>query len=169
MFDIIVIGGGVSGMTATLYALRNGKKVLLLEGEGIGGQIAQSPKVENFPTVKQISGSKLSDDLFEQITELGAEFEFDTVAKIETEDGIFTVYGEFGTYDSKSVIIANGVKHRKLNLPNEEELIGKGVYYCAICDGPFYASKEVTLIVDGNKALQYALLLIDISFLDDVL
>ena len=162
MYDIIVIGGGVSGMTATLYALRNGKKVLLLEGEGIGGQIAQSPKVENFPTVKQISGSKLSDDLFEQITDLGAEFEFDTVARIEKEDDVFTVYGEFGTYDGKSVIIANGVKHRKLNLPNEEDLIGKGVYYCAICDGPFYASKEVTLIGDGNTALQYALLLSDI-------
>lgn len=162
MYDIIVIGGGVSGMTATLYALRNGKKVLLLEGEGIGGQIAQSPKVENFPTVKQISGSKLSDDLFEQITELGAEFEFDTVNKVEKKDDIFTVYSEFGTYDSRSVIIANGVKHRKLNLPNEENLIGKGVYYCAICDGPFYASKEATLIGDGNTALQYALLLSDI-------
>lgn len=162
MYDIVVIGGGVSGMTATLYALRNGKKVLLLEGEGIGGQIAQSPKVENFPTVKQISGSKLSDDLFEQITELGAEFEFDTVTKVEKNNDVFTIYGEFGTYDSKSVIIANGVKHRKLRLPNEENLIGKGVYYCAICDGPFYASKEATLIGDGNTALQYALLLSDI-------
>ena len=162
MYDIIVIGGGVSGMTAALYALRNGKSVLLLEGEGIGGQIAQSPKVENFPTVKQISGSKLSDDLFQQITDHGAEFEFDTIKKVEKNDDVFTVYGEFGTYDGRSVIIANGVKHRKLNLPNEEQLIGKGVYYCAICDGPFYASKEVTLIGDGNTALQYALLLSDI-------
>lgn len=162
MYDIIVIGGGVSGMTATLYALRNGKKVLLLEGEGIGGQIAQSPKVENFPTVKQISGSKLSDDLFEQITALGAEFEFDTIKSIDKVDDTFIVNGEFSKYQSKSVIIANGVKHRKLNLPHEEEFIGKGVYYCAICDGPFYASKEVTLIGDGNTALQYALLLSDI-------
>ena len=162
MYDLVVVGGGVSGMTAALYALRNGKKVLLLEGEGIGGQIAQSPKVENFPTIKQISGSKLSDDLFEQITALGVEFEFDTVNKIEKEDNVFTTFGEYNNYESRSVIIANGVKHRKLNLPNEEQFIGKGVYYCAICDGPFYASKEVTLIGDGNTALQYALLLSDI-------
>lgn len=162
MYDLVVVGGGVSGMTAALYALRNGKKVLLLEGEGIGGQIAQSPKVENFPTIKQISGSKLSDDLFEQITALGVEFEFDTVNKIEKEDNVFTIFGEYNNYESRSVIIANGVKHRKLNLPNEEQFIGKGVYYCAICDGPFYASKEVTLIGDGNTALQYALLLSDI-------
>jgi len=162
MIDIIVIGGGVSGMTSALYALRNGKKVLLIEGNGIGGQIAQSPKVENFPTVKQISGSKLSDDLFEQITALGVEFEFDTIEKIEKVDGIFKVFGEFQTYEGKSVIIANGVKHRKLRLENEENLIGKGVYYCAICDGPFYAGREVTLIGDGNTALQYALLLSDL-------
>ena len=162
MYDLVVVGGGVSGMTAALYALRNGKKVLLLEGEGIGGQIAQSPKVENFPTIKQISGSKLSDDLFEQITALGVEFEFDTVNNIEKEDNVFTIFGEYNNYESRSVIIANGVKHRKLNLPNEEQFIGKGVYYCAICDGPFYASKEVTLIGDGNTALQYGLLLSDI-------
>ena len=94
MYDIVVIGGGVSGMTATLYGLRNGKKVLLLEGESIGGQIAQSPKVENFPTVKQISGSKLSDDLFEQITALGAEFEFDNVHKVEKKDEVKVTLGE---------------------------------------------------------------------------
>ena len=83
MYDIIVIGSGVSGMTAALYALRNNKKVLLIEGNSVGGQIAQSPKVENYPTVKNISGSKLSDDLFEQITMHGAEFEFDTIEKVE--------------------------------------------------------------------------------------
>lgn len=162
MFDIIVIGGGVSGMTATLYALRNNKKVLLIEGVSVGGQIAQSPKVENYPTHKQISGAKLSDDLFEQITELGAEFEFDNINSIEKNGDTFCVLGEFGSYESKAVIIATGVKHRKLRLPNEEELIGNGIYYCAICDGPFYKDKDVTLIGDGNTALQYALMLSDI-------
>lgn len=162
MFDIIVIGSGVAGMTAALYALRNNKTVLVIEGTSIGGQIAQSPKVENYPTHKQISGVKLSEDLFEQITNLGAEFEFDEVIKVEKNDGKFTVIGEFGNYESKAVIIANGVKHRKLKLHNEEDLIGKGVYYCAICDGPFYAGKDVTLIGDGNTALQYALMLSDI-------
>jgi len=162
MFDIIVIGGGVSGMTATLYALRNNKKVLLIEGASVGGQIAQSPKVENYPTVKQISGAKLSDDLFEQVTDLGAEFEFDNITGVEKKGDTFYVTGEFGCYESKSVIIANGVKHRKLKLDKEEDFIGNGIYYCAICDGPFYKDKDVTLIGDGNTALQYALLLSDI-------
>lgn len=162
MYDIIVIGGGVSGMTSALYSLRNGKKVLLIEGEAVGGQIAQSPKVENFPSIKQISGAKLSDDLFEQISALGVDFEFDKIEGITKEKDIFTVKGEFGKYQSKAVIIATGVKHRKLKLPNEENLIGHGVYYCALCDGPFYNGKEVTLIGDGNTALQYALLLSDI-------
>lgn len=162
LFDIVIIGGGVSGMTSALYALRNGKKVLLIEGEGIGGQIAQSPRVENFPTHKEIAGAKLSEELFEQISALGVEFEFDVIESIEPTGKHFLVKGEFDTYQTKSVIIANGVKHRKLRLPNEEQLIGHGVYYCAICDGPFFADKEVTLIGDGNTALQYALLLSNI-------
>lgn len=162
MYDIIVIGGGVSGMTSALYSLRNGKKVLLIEGEAVGGQIAQSPKVENFPSIKQISGAKLSDDLFEQISALGVEFEFDKIEGLTKENDVFKVKGEFGEYEAKAVIIATGVKHRKLKLPNEEDLIGHGVYYCALCDGPFYNGKEVTLIGDGNTALQYALLLSDI-------
>lgn len=162
MYDIIVIGGGVSGMTSALYSLRNGKKVLLIEGESVGGQIAQSPKVENYPTIKQTSGAKLSEDLFDQISALGVDFEFDKIESIEKVDNIFTVKGEFGEYQSKAVIIATGVKHRKLRLPNEDDLVGHGVYYCALCDGPFYAGKEVTLIGDGNTALQYALLLSDI-------
>ena len=161
MYDIIVVGGGVSGMTSALYALRNGKKVLLIEGSTIGGQIAQSPKVENYPTHMTISGAKLSEDLFEQITNLGVDFEFDNIEFIDKSD-TFHLKGEFGEYEGKSVIIANGVKHRKLRLPNEEDLIGHGVYYCALCDGPFYTGKEVTLIGDGNTALQYALLLSDI-------
>lgn len=162
MYDIVIIGGGVSGMTSALYALRNGKKVLLIEGESIGGQIAQSPRVENYPTHKEISGMKLGEELFDQISALGVEFEFDIIQKIDKVGDFFYVKGEFGEYQSKSVIVANGVKHRKLNLPNEEKLIGKGVYYCAICDGPFYEGKEVTLIGDGNTALQYALLLSNI-------
>lgn len=162
MYDIIVIGGGVSGMTAALYSLRNGKKVLLIEGDSVGGQIAQSPKVENYPTIKQISGAKLSEDLFDQISALGVDFEFDKIESIEKVDNKFILKGEFGEYEGLSVIVATGVKHRKLRLPNEEDLIGHGVYYCAICDGPFYAGKEVTLIGDGNTALQYALLLSDI-------
>ena len=162
MYDIIIIGSGVSGMTAALYSLRNGKKVLLIEGESIGGQIAQSPRVENYPTHKEISGLQLGEELFNQISDLGVEFEFDAIETVDKVGDYFIVKGEFGEYKSKSVIIANGVKHRKLRLPNEEKFIGKGIYYCAICDGPFFEGKEVTLIGDGNTALQYALLLSNI-------
>ena len=162
MYDIIVIGGGMAGMSACLYALRNGKKTLLIEGSSIGGQIAQSPKVENYPTKMQISGEQLSEEVFEQITALGVDFECDNISKIEKIDNVFHVKGEFGEYQGYSVIIANGVKHRKLRLENEDKLIEHGVYYCAICDGPFYKDKEVTLIGDGNTALQYALLLSNI-------
>lgn len=162
MFDVIIIGGGVSGMTSALYCLRNGKKVLIIEGESIGGQIAQSPRVENYPTKKEISGAKLSEELFDQISALGVEFEFDNIAHIEQGDKCFHLTGEFDSYTAKSVIIANGVKHRKLGFDNEDKLVGHGVYYCALCDGPFFAGKEVTLIGDGNTALQYALLLSNI-------
>ncbi len=161
MFDIIVIGGGVAGMTAALYALRNNKSVLLIEGTSIGGQIAQSPRVENYPSIKKIAGSELTDNMFEQISNLGAEFEFDNIEHIEKVDNVFKLTGEFANYESRAVIIANGVKHRKLRLPNEDDLIGHGVYYCALCDGPFYKGKDVTLIGDGNTALQYALMLSD--------
>ena len=153
----------MAGMTACLYALRNGKKTLLIEGSSIGGQIAQSPKVENYPTKKQVSGEGLSQELFDQISDLGVEFEFDNIDSIQKIDNIFRLTGEFGVYEGYSVIIANGVKHRKLNLPNEDKLVGHGIYYCALCDGPFFKGREVTLIGDGNTALQYALLLSDIA------
>ena len=100
--------------------------------------------------------------MFDQLSNLGVEFEFDVIEKVDKVGDYFIVKGEFGEYKSKSVIIANGVKHRKLRLPNEDKFIGKGIYYCAICDGPFFEGKEVTLIGDGNTALQYALLLSNI-------
>ena len=162
MQDIIVIGSGVAGMTAALYALRNGKKVLIIEGNSIGGQIANSPRVENYPSIESISGETLGSNMFDQITNLGVEFEFDTIEDIKKEGNGFKVVGEYGEYEAKSVIVANGVKHRHLKLNKEDEFIGKGVYYCALCDGPFYKGKEVTVIGDGNTALQYALMLSDI-------
>lgn len=157
--DIIVIGAGPAGMTACLYALRNGKSVTIIEGNSIGGQIAESPRVENFPTIDSISGSELSDRMFEQITKRGATFKFGRVERVTKNNGIFTVKTEFDELSSRSVIIATGVQHRKLNLPNEDKFIGHGISYCALCDGAFYSGEDVTLIGDGNTALQYALLL----------
>lgn len=163
MTDIIIIGGGPSGLTAALYALRSNKSVLILEKENFGGQIANSPKVENYPSFKEISGLDLSDKMFQQVTDLGAEFELEEVTKIVKENGVFKVTTNYNTHEAKAVIIANGVKHRHLNLPKEEELIGKGIYYCAVCDGPMYKDQEVYLIGDANSALQYALLLANTS------
>ena len=159
MFDIIVIGGGMAGMTAALYALRNNKKVLLIEKESVGGQIATSPKVENYPTHKSISGAELADQLFEQILDLGVDFELENVLKIDKQDKTFIVTTDYNKYEAKAVILATGVKHRTLGIENEEKFIGKGVYYCAICDGPFFKGQDVTLIGDANSAMQYALML----------
>lgn len=163
MFDIIVIGGGPSGMTAALYALRSNKSVLIIEKECFGGQIANSPRVENYPSIKEISGTDLSDKMYEQISELGVEFELDEIVLIEKIENKFVLKGNYGTYESRAVIIANGVKHRSLGLPKEEELTGKGIYYCAVCDGPMFKDQDVYLIGDANSALQYALLLANTS------
>ena len=158
--DIIVIGAGASGMTAALYALRNGKSVLVLEQETVGGQISNSPRVENFPSIKEISGSDFSDKLFEQITNLGADFELEMVDKVEKdEDGLFTVTTDYAQRKARAVILAVGVKHRHTGVAGEEELIGNGISYCALCDGAFYKGEDIALIGDANTALQYALLL----------
>lgn len=160
IYDIIVVGAGAAGMTSALYALRNGKKVLVLESESLGGQIATSPRLENYPSIKEISGEQFADNLFEQITALGAEVEIEKVVSLEKAGGIFTVKTEYNEYTAKSVIIAAGVKHKHLRTKSErDDLVGKGVYYCAICDGAFYKGKEVVVIGDANTALQYALLL----------
>ena len=162
MIDIIVIGGGAAGMTAALYAKRSGKTVKIFEKESFGGQIANSPKVENYPSIKEISGLELSNNMFDQIMDLGVEFECEEVKKIEKENEIFTVITNYNTYQAKAVIICAGVKHRIINIDREEELIGKGVSYCAVCDGAFYKDQDVAVIGDANTALQYTLMLSDI-------
>lgn len=159
IFDIVVIGGGAAGMTAALYSLRSGKKVLLIEKETIGGQISKSPRVENFPSIKEISGTEFSDKMFDQIMDLGCEFELDTVLSVNKENNLFYINGEYNNYQAKAVIIATGLEHRKINVEPEDELIGKGVSYCAVCDGAFYKDEEVCLVGDANTALQYSLLL----------
>lgn len=159
MLDTIIVGGGMAGMTAALYCLRNNKKVLVIEKETIGGQISMSPKVENYPTIQQISGTELADLTFEQISNLGVQFEIETVEKIDKKDNVFTVKTNYNTYKAKSVILATGASPRKLGLKNEEKFIGHGIYFCAICDGPFFTNKDVTVIGDANSAMQYALML----------
>lgn len=146
-------------MTAALYSLRANKKVLILDKEGYGGQVSKSPRIENYPTKKSAQGSEIADELFDQITDLGAVFELENVEKIAKNRDTFVVKTEYGYHEGKSIIIANGVTPRKLNVKREDEFLGKGIYPCAICDGPFFKGKEVVLVGDANSAMQYALLL----------
>ena len=159
MIDVIVIGGGPAGMSVALNLLRAGRSVLILEKENFGGQIANSPRVENIPGTKEISGLDFAGNLFEQILDLGAKFELEEVTRVLKLDNYFEVTTNYNTYEARAVVLANGVKHRKMNLPNEEEFIGKGISFCAVCDGAFYKDKDVYLIGDANTALQYALML----------
>lgn len=162
MYDIIVVGGGPAGMTAALYARRNGKTVLVIEKNGFGGQITHSPKVENFPGTITISGTELADSMMSQILEQGADIEFETVTGIDTDGDKKTVKTEEGgAYECLSVIIATGVRHRLLGLEGEKELIGEGISFCAVCDGDFYTDKTVIMAGGGNSALQEAILLSD--------
>ena len=159
MFDIIVIGGGPAGMTAALYGLRNGKTVLVLERSGFGGQITNSPKVENIPGFESVSGNEFSDRFMDQILAQGAELELENAITVRDEGDHKAVITEEGsTFEARCVILANGVKHRMLSLPGEEELIGEGISFCAVCDGDFYSGKTVCVAGGGNSALQEAIL-----------
>lgn len=163
MYDIIIVGGGPAGLTAAIYALRAGKKVLVIEKAGFGGQIAFSPKVENIPGTIQISGSAFADQLTEQAMALGADVELETVIKVESYAGLHKVYTEEGSfYEAKALILAVGVRHRMLGLEGEEELVGNGLSFCAVCDGAFYAGQDVAMIGGGNSAMQEALLLSEV-------
>ena len=160
MYDIIVIGGGPAGMTAALYALRNGKSVLVLEKHGFGGQITYSPKVENYPGTIQMSGNEFADKLLEQILALGAEVELEKAVSVEEANGHKLVKTEEGNaFESMAVVIATGVKHRMLGLPGENELVGNGISFCAVCDGDFFSGQTVCVAGGGNSALQEAILL----------
>lgn len=163
MVDIIVIGGGPAGLTAAVYARRAGKSVLVLEKDALGGQITWSPKVENYPAVPAISGMDLGNRMAEQAMDMGAEVEIDEVIRIEDFGSHKRVCGSFGAnYEGRAVILAAGARPRKLGLQKEEELIGSGVGYCAVCDGAFFKGQAVAVNGGGNSALQDAVLLSDL-------
>ena len=160
MYDMIVIGGGPAGMTAALYALRNGKTVLVLEKHGFGGQITHSPKVENYPGTIQMSGNEFADRFLEQILHQGADIELERAVSVKTEGNLKIVETEEGSrFEALTVVIATGVKHRMLGLEGEDELVGDGISFCAVCDGDFYTGKTVCVAGGGNSALQEAILL----------
>ena len=164
MYDIVIVGSGPAGLTAAIYGLRGGKRVLVIEKNGFGGQIAYSPKVENIPGTIQISGAEFADKLLEQAISLGAYMEMENVTGIEkTAEGFHLTTEDGAEFDGRTVILALGVKHRMLGLPGEEELIGNGISFCAVCDGAFYAGQDVAMVGGGNSALQEALLLAETS------
>lgn len=159
MHDIVIVGAGPAGLTAALYALRADKTVLLIEKENFGGQITHSPKVENYPTLMQISGSELAQMMLDQVTEHGADIELAEVLEIVNEGDKKTVRTDMGDFEARAVIICSGSKHRKLGLDREDELVGRGVSYCAVCDGAFYSGADVAIVGGGNTALQEAIML----------
>lgn len=158
IYDIIIVGGGIAGLSAAVYASRAGKKTLLIEKSLCGGQIINSPKVENYPGIVSISGYELAAALYEQAESFGCEITFDEVLEVSVGD-IKTVRCALGEHEASAVILATGAQKRKLGLENEDRFIGRGVSYCATCDGSFFKGKRVAVVGGGNTALDDALYL----------
>lgn len=159
MYDIIIIGAGPAGLTAALYAKRRNKKVLVLEKTSYGGQIIETPRIENYPGIKEISGIDFATNLLEQVKNLDCEIKYEEVLKIKNNLEVET---SKNIYQTKKIIIATGLEKRKLNIDNELNLIGSGISYCASCDGPFYKNKVVAVVGGGSTAMEDALYLSDI-------
>lgn len=157
MYDVVIIGGGPAGLTAALYSSRRGMKTLVISRD-IGGQIARTNEIENYPGLDQVTGADLGLSFFKQAKKFGAEVIFDEVKKIKKGTKEFKIEALRGKYNTKTIILAFGKKPRELNVPGEEKLKGKGVSYCATCDAPFFKDKNVAVIGGGNSALEAALL-----------
>lgn len=162
IYDSIIVGCGPAGMTAAIYLARANKKVLIIEKETIGGQIASSPLVENYPGYISISGSELANNMYDQVTNLGVEVELEEVKEIINNDIKEVITLDGNTYKTKTVIIATGARYRLLGLENEVNLIGSGIHFCVSCDGAFYKNKTVAVIGGGNSAIINAITLADL-------
>ena len=156
MSDIIIIGAGTAGLSAAIYALRAGKSVLIFEGLSVGGQIINTPDVENYPGIAHTSGFEFANGLFEQAKSFGAELKREAVKELIDEGAVKRVKTDKGEYEAKAVILATGAKNRPLGLEREQEMVGRGVSYCATCDGMFYRGKDVAVAGGGNTALEDA-------------
>ncbi len=160
MYDVIIIGAGPAGLTSALYLGRANKNVLVLEAKSYGGQIVNASKIKNYPGVEEISGFDFSTNLYNQVKKLGIEIKYETVLRIKDDKTVVTNNEE---YKAKAIIIATGSENRKLNIEKERDFVGKGVSYCATCDGNFYKEKIVAINGGGNTALEDALYLSDIA------
>jgi len=159
MYDLIIAGGGPAGLTAALYAAREGKRVLVLEKENPGGQIVYSPQIDNYPALPHVSGMDYAQRLTEQVEELGVEIAPEEATAFEAGDGVFRLTTDAGVREGKAVILATGASHRKLGLEDEDDYVGSGISYCAVCDGAFYTGADVAVAGGGDTALQDALFL----------
>lgn len=160
--DILIIGAGPAGITAAIYAVRYGFTVSVFEGLSVGGQIATTNEVENYPGIERIAGFEFSQKLYNQAKDMDAEFFTENVIAVNFDEDIKTVTTDKNTYAGKTVIIATGAKRRKINCIGESEFTGKGVSYCATCDGAFFKNKDVAIVGGGNTALEDALFLANI-------
>lgn len=163
MYDIIIVGAGPAGLTAAIYARRSSKKVLVLEAKSYGGQIINTLDIENYPVEEHISGFDFAIKLYNQAKHLGAEIVFEKVTNISDCKSYKEVTTDKNSYQAKTIILATGSENRKLGISLEDELIGKGISYCATCDGAFYKKKNVAVVGGGNTALEDALYLSDIA------
>lgn len=159
MNDIIIIGAGPAGMTSAIYAKRAGYNPLVFEKNTYGGQIINSSEVANYPGIKKIDGYTFATKIYEQLKELEIEVKHEEVINIKKNDKTINVITNKNEYECKSVIIATGLTKRKLNIENEEKLIGKGISYCATCDGAFFKENDVAVVGGGNTALEDAIFL----------
>ena len=163
MYDIIIVGAGPAGLTAAIYGRRASKKVLVLEAKSYGGQIINTPDIENYPVAAHISGYELATKIYEQAKALGAEIVFEKAVDIVDNGAEKQVITTKNTYSAKAVILATGSENRKLGVDGEDALVGRGISYCATCDGAFYRKKTVAVVGGGNTALEDALYLADIA------
>lgn len=159
MFDLAIIGGGVAGMTAAIYAARSGMSTVIIEQGGFGGQAALTAKIENYPSYKEVEGFQLAADMKAQVDALGVESSYAQVKALNKEGDVFTVSTDSGEIEARTVIIANGVRRRELGIEGEDTFRGRGVSWCAVCDGGFFRKKKTAVIGAGNSALGDAIYL----------
>lgn len=159
MYDVIILGAGTAGLSAAIYASRAGLKALILENEMYGGQIVNSPDVDNYPGFMSISGFDFAQNLYNHATGLGVSVETASIDRVELSGTEKKLFAGEKLYSAKTVIIAAGATHRKIGCEGEENFSGRGVSYCATCDGAFFKGKEVCIVGGGNTALEDALFL----------
>ena len=154
IYDIIIIGGGIAGLTSAIYSIRAGKKVAIFEAEFIGGAIVTSPIVENYPAIKEISGVDLANELLSQIENTNVDILYENILSVELLDDIKIIKSNKSEYKTKTVIIATGTKRKNLGIKDENKFIGRGISYCAYCDGSFFTNKIVAIVGGGNTAIE---------------